>query len=167
MVRRSVFRPAAVGFLLLLLCVATNYSFRLLSNRGCSFASRRHRAAKGVTSLQAGIDVSGLPFVPIPEDLQQLDVGGVADGTWSDLSNALILFGGLGYLAYEKRPRGSARDDLIEVRQSKIPGANLGVFATKVIPEGTVIGRFPGFVATAEDALASKTSDKVGLQARP
>jgi hypothetical protein len=115
-----------------------------------------------VGSLRLGIDVSGLPFVPIPEDLQLDAAVSAADGTWSDLSNALILFGGVGYLAYEKRPRGSARDDLIEVRQSKIPGANLGVFAKKVIPEGTVIGRFPGFVATAEDALASKSSDKVG-----
>lgn len=154
-----VARTPLLAFVLLL--SATVRCFRLSSDR-VSFRSSR---STGVASLRAGIDVSGLPMVPIPEELQ-FDAITAADGTWNDISNALILAGGLSYLAYEKRPRGSARDDLIEVRQSNIPGANLGVFAKKVIPQGTTIGRFPGFLTTAEAALASKTSDKARALAK-
>jgi hypothetical protein len=129
----------------------------ILSSTSCfRIRTSLNRLHKGVRSLKAGIDVSGLPFDPIPQDLPT-DSMASAFGTPSDLQNALILAAGLGYLAYEKRPRGSARDDLIEVRQSTIPGANLGVFAKKIIPEGTCIGRFPGFLMTAEDALKSST----------
>ena len=116
-------------------------------NHGLVFRIKNSRALLG----NEGIDVSGLPF--ISKDLNQISTspfGGV-----SDISNALIIAGGLGYFLYEKRPRGSARDDLIEVRKSNIPGANLGVFAKKFVGEGTVLGRFPGFLRSTEEALAS------------
>ena len=127
-----------------------------------------HRNGMALQVGPGGIDISGMPFVPIPPELAQLQnaLSGPADSTWSDISNALILAGGLSFFVYEKRPRGSARDDLMEVRQSKISGANLGVFAKKTIPEGTTLGRFPGFLVSAEEALASKTSDKARESAK-
>ena len=65
-----------------------------------------------------GIDVSGLSLAPVPLDVLNTAVG--STGVWTDASNALIIIGGLTYLAYEKRPRGSARDDLIEKRKSTV-----------------------------------------------
>ena len=104
-------------------------------------------------TLAMGIDVSGLSFAPVPDEI--LNVASGTSGIWTDLSNALIIAGGLTFFAYEKRPRGSARDDLIEMRDSTVPNANLGAFSKKFIPKGTVIGRYPGFLTTMSDALAS------------
>jgi hypothetical protein len=102
-----------------------------------------------------GIDVSGLPkFLPDPKDVMA-QAASSSTGSWTDVSNALILLGGLAYFAYEKRPRGSARDDLMEVKQSTIPNANLGVFSKKFISKGTKIGRYPGFLKSTVDGLAS------------
>jgi hypothetical protein len=119
----------------------------------------RKSTRPSVSTLKAGIDVSGLGFVPIaPEDMQSLSVlADQSSPSLNDIQNALIIVAGLTYFVYETRPRGSARDDLIDVRKSSIPKANLGVFAKKYIPSGTIIGRFPGFVKLMEDALASST----------
>ena len=127
-----------------------------------------HRNGMALQVVPGGIDIGALTFTPIPPELAQLQdvLSGPADNTLSDISNALILAGGVGYFVYEKRPRGSARDDLMEVRQSKIAGANLGVFAKKIIPEGTTLGRFPGFLVQAEEALAGKVSDKARESAK-
>lgn len=69
----------------------------------------------------------------------------------SDAQNIALVVSGLCYLIYEKRPRGSARDDLIEVRKSvTIKNNNLGVFAKTFIPQGTLVGVYPGFVKSEE-----------------
>ena len=68
----------------------------------------------------------------------------------NDVQNILIVLSGVAYFIYENRPRGSSRDDLLEVRKSiKIPN-NLGVFAKKLIPAGTVLGEYPGYVKSIE-----------------
>ena len=117
---------------------------------------------RGTSSLSAGIDVSGLKFVPIPEEFNfdTVAASSSSSGSWTDLSNALIIAGGIAYFQYEKRPRGSARDDLIEIRKSKSPGGALGVFSKKYIAEGTPLGVFPGYLISTEDALASSKSCK-------
>lgn len=118
---------------------------------------------RGTSSLSAGIDVSGLKFIPIPEEFNFDTVtasSSSSSGSWTDLSNALIIAGGIAYFQYEKRPRGSARDDLIEIRKSKSPGGALGVFSKKYIAEGTPLGVFPGYLVSTEDALASSKSCK-------
>jgi hypothetical protein len=84
----------------------------------------------------------------------------------ADLQNAAILLGGIAYLLYEKRPRGSARSDLLEIRRSNVPNANLGVFARSFIAANTVIGYYPGFLKKEDDALKSKTSDTAREQAK-
>lgn len=103
-----------------------------------------------------GIDVSSLTLAPTSEGLINAAVS--STGVWADASNALIIVGGLAYFAYEKRPRGSARDDLIEMRKSTIPTADYGAFSKKFIPAGTVIGRYPGYLRSMEDALGSSKS---------
>lgn len=119
--------------------------------------NQRKFSRSGVATLSAGIDVSGLTFVPIPTEFNFDTVATSTTGTgsWTDLSNALIIAGGIAYFQYERRPRGSARDDLIEIRKSKVSGGSLGVFSKKYIAEGTELGVFPGFLVSAEDALAS------------
>lgn len=72
----------------------------------------------------------------------------------SDLQNAAILLSGVGYVIYERRPKGDSREDLLDVRRSTIGGKNLGVFAKSFIPRGTNLGSYPGFVRSAEDAAA-------------
>ena len=50
------------------------------------------------------------------------------------------------------------RDDYIEISKSSIPGAGKGVFATKYIPEGSVMGYYKGRLYTQEeyDKLTNK-----------
>jgi len=69
----------------------------------------------------------------------------------NDIQNAAIILSGLAYIVYERRPRGSARNDLIEIKKSKAISNNLGVFAKKFIPEGTTIGIYPGYLKTVEE----------------
>ena len=104
-----------------------------------------------------GIDVSGLPVDLSPESI--ISSANLQDTT-STIQNALILVFGVGYLVAEKRPRGSCRNDLIDIRKSSLVSAGQGVFAKAFIPEGTVLGVFPGFVTTPEAALERKKSDK-------
>jgi hypothetical protein len=42
----------------------------------------------------------------------------------------------------------------------------LGVFSKKYIAEGTVLGKFPGYMMSSEDALTSKEDEKAKLSAR-
>lgn len=77
----------------------------------------------------SGIDVSGLKVVPVPEDMldlvqttSQASSSSIGTGDLaSDIQNFLILMGGIAYFVYEKRPRGNARDDLLDIRTSDIP----------------------------------------------
>lgn len=107
----------------------------------------------GAQSISMGIDTSGLNILPDQDGLLNAVVG--STNSWTDASNALIVLGGLAYFANEKRPRGAARDDLVEMRKSTIPTANLGAFSKKFIPKGTTIGRYPGFLRSMTDALSS------------
>ena len=129
------------------------FSFHLITPNRISRGGRG-----GATSLTAGIDVSGLTFIPIPADFSLDSIAttssSIGTGSWTDISNALIIAGGIAYFQYEKRPRGSDRNDLVEIRKSKVAGGSLGVFAKKYIAEGTELGIFPGFLVSSEDALA-------------
>ena len=78
-----------------------------------------------------------------------------------DIQNIGILVAASSYLIYEKRPRGEANLELVEIRKSTIPGANLGLFAKSYIAEGSVIGKYPGYVRTLEQAM--KKSNKFNL----
>lgn len=102
------------------------------------------------------VDVSGLPV-----DLSADSIIQGANLLDSNLvvQNLLILAFGVGYLAYERRPRGSVSVALLEVRKSSVPKGSLGVFATGFIPKGCAIGTYPGFLVKVEDALKSKASD--------
>lgn len=123
-----------------------------------------------LVGLKMGIDVSGLRVVPIPDsDLQAaLDAaqstsesaGGMMSGDLvSDLQNVAILTAGIAYFFYEKRPRGDARADLVEIRRSTIANANMGVFSKQFIAGDTLVGCFPGYVVKVEDALDRKRDE--------
>ena len=127
------------------------------------------------TELKMGIDVSGLRVVPIPDtDLQaaldaaqSTDAGALTSGDLaSDLQNVLILAAGISYFFYEKRPRGDARMDLVEIRRSTIANANMGVFSKQFIAADTLVGCFPGFVVNVDDALDRKRDDDAKASAK-
>ena len=128
----------------LFLCSTLVHSLRLIKPHN------RHSVSLGA------IDVSGLP-VDLSSDgiLQSANLKDAATAT----QNALILLFGVGYILNERRPRGSAKTDLVEVRRSSVPKANLGVFTRSFIPKGTVLGTYPGFAKEPEDALRSKAND--------
>ncbi len=137
-------------------------------------ATRNRHQLFNVRSLKLGIDVSSLPVVPEYQDIVAATatnkVSNLIDlpqgDIYSDIQNALILLGGIVYVIYEKRPRGSARDDLLDIKKSTIPGANLGVFATSFIAAGTSLGIFPGYIRNIEDALELKIDDNARSKAK-
>ncbi|KAG2489489.1 hypothetical protein HYH03_011942 [Edaphochlamys debaryana] len=53
--------------------------------------------------------------------------------------------------AYQTRPRGWSRQDLLEVRASAIAGR--GLFARASIPSGTVLGAYPGRLRSGAEML--------------
>ena len=135
------------------------------------------RRSKDRTALSMGIDVSGLKIVPIPDaDLQSMfesvsssssDMMMSPSGDLAtDLQNVAILMAGVGYFAYEKRPRGDARMDLLEIRRSSVPNAGMGVFSKQFIAADTLVGSFPGYITNVEDALKSKKSSDAKERAK-
>lgn len=61
-------------------------------------------------------------------------------------NTALLVSAGLAYTLYQNRPRGEARNELLQVRKSANIARNLGVHARTFIPKETVLGRFPGYI---------------------
>ena len=113
--------------------------------------------------LRRAVDVSGLPIdVSAAGILQSANLRDASTAA----QNALILLFGVGYLLNERRPRGSAKTDLVEIRRSTVSKANLGVFAKAFVPKGTVLGTYPGFAKDPEDALRNKVDDKARESAK-
>jgi hypothetical protein len=74
----------------------------------------------------------------------------------NDLQSSVgLLLAGAAFLTYENRPRGSAQEELIEVRRSSKISNNLGVVAKTFIPAGTIIGTYPGYLRKVDDFLKS------------
>ena len=53
-----------------------------------------------------------------------------------------------GFVAVTDRPRGQLLIDptCLEMKESSVPGAGLGLFVTKTLRQGTVLGTYPGVV---------------------
>lgn len=62
----------------------------------------------------------------------------------------------IGLIAFVDRPRGVLRvvnGDEVEIRQSTVPGAGLGLFATKALKKHTILGTYPGVVLPLKQNL--------------
>jgi hypothetical protein len=62
----------------------------------------------------------------------------------------------VGFVAVCDKPRGKLlvrEDDQIQVRQSSVPGAGLGVFANADLPKGLALGTYPGVVTPIQTSL--------------
>jgi hypothetical protein len=119
------------------------------------------------------IDVSTLPVDPsaaaaFSNSVRQAGspLSGLFDSSGSSTTLALdvaqnvaIMAAGLGTLFFDFKPQGSCNADLVDIRCSSIPGANLGLYASRTIPAGTLIGTFPGIVKPLEVALRGKRSE--------
>ena len=168
-----------VGFLVL----------HFLSEEACAFSTSRCAGRRGVpgahwrrvAALRARelfmIDVLSLHVDPsaaaaFADSVQQAGsplsglFGGGSGSSSSDTTLALdvaqnmaIVAAGLGIFLFESKPLGSCNTNLVDIRRSSIPGANLGLYASRTIPAGTLIGTFPGIVKPLEDALGGKRSD--------
>ena len=57
----------------------------------------------------------------------------------------------MGWLWLE-RPRGSSNTEVVEVRESLVHGK--GVFATRDVDQGTVLGTYPGHIRTPKQVGA-------------
>jgi hypothetical protein len=102
--------------------------------------------------LEASLDPAGAISVlsGLSQNLQ-LWLSGGSDDRHVAVQNSLLVTAALGYFAYEGRPRGDARDDLVDIRKSLLIKDNLGVFAKSFIAQETVLGHFPGFIRTTEE----------------
>lgn len=98
-------------------------------------------------------------LVEIPNVLLDTGISSSTSINADDVQNIAVLLGAISYFVWERRPKGSTKSDLIAIQKSTIKNANLGVFAAKTIPAGTIIGEFPGFSSNMKDALASKKND--------
>jgi hypothetical protein len=54
----------------------------------------------------------------------------------------------LGFVAYSDRPQGKllVNPEYLEIKESQIPGAGLGLYLTETLPKDTVLGTYPGVV---------------------
>ncbi|GIL78343.1 hypothetical protein Vretifemale_7709 [Volvox reticuliferus] len=99
-----------------------------------------------------GGGVSGMSYMEFSEPLWQPPASfgeQVQFAAWELLAATLAA---AALAAYESRPRGWSRRDLLEVRQSNIAGR--GVFARTLIPAGTVLGAYPGRLRSAAEMVA-------------
>ena len=54
----------------------------------------------------------------------------------------------------------------MEIKESTIPGAGLGLFVKEIIPDGVVLGTFPGYVVDVDRALRAKRDEKARSTAK-
>lgn len=73
----------------------------------------------------------------------------------ASISNSLILLGAIGYYLYDQRPKGSVKDDLVDVKRSTFIKDGLGVVAKKFIAKDTVLGVYPGYCKPLSEILKS------------
>ena len=73
-------------------------------------------------------------FKPQPRTLQTT--------SYVKVTLSLVALGIFSWFWYDSRPRGSLVPGLVEVKDSAVEG--FGVFATRHIAQGTVLGRYPG-----------------------
>lgn len=140
---------------LLLLLVCGNAVSFVLTNLGIKRLRDTSVSGRLGWKLKLSLD----DFVTNDSVPDQFALGSiVSSDLLNTLQNTAIIVSGILYFAYEGRPRGSARDDLLEVRKSKLIKNNLGVFAKTFIPAGTVIGTYPGYIKTLEAFTSSSTS---------
>ncbi len=77
-----------------------------------------------------------------------------------DIADAFILeetvkiLVAVAYTSYAFRPRGWSLRGCLDVRESTIPGAGQGVFATARIKRGQVLGAYPGVPRTDQEMTA-------------
>lgn len=110
-----------------------------------------------VGSFRLNLQLSDFPQAPIEESLSVIDSG----FDFAQIANAItIIGGGLIFYTYDNRPRGSALDNLIEVRKSEAIANQLGVFAKTFIPADTVIGTYPGYVKDSKTVFDTKNGEK-------
>ena len=59
----------------------------------------------------------------------------------------------VGIVAFLDRPRGSLAVSTLQVRESTVPNAGLGIFCTTNLPRDTVLGTYPGVVLPLNNNL--------------
>jgi hypothetical protein len=54
----------------------------------------------------------------------------------------------LGFVAYSDRPQGKllVNPESLEIKESQVPGAGLGLYLKETLPKNTVLGTYPGVV---------------------
>ena len=107
------------------------------------------------TTLQA-FSWSSFPLADIDLDTLQRNIleNKVVEQTVTSTSTSsfavnpvdlLLLSSAVLYVVYNGRPRGSLNTELVSVRNSLVVNG-LGLFAATNIPEGTILGSYPGYI---------------------
>lgn len=130
---------------------------QIRSRRNASYSSRKITsffAIPDVSSLSDNIDAT--PIMNSPLSLSFSTSPLLLSTTSASLTYLSLL------LLYD-RPRGhlslpslSSPDTPFLISQSRIPNAGLGLFVTRSLPEGTVLGSYPGVLRPAESFYNGK-----------
>jgi hypothetical protein len=124
----------------------TTHAFRHCLVRSRTSRRRRRRPDDPSSSRQMA------PFWLVDSSLF-----GVPEETLWLLRIGSAIFSYVGFVAYFDSPRGQLRLDLhhdIEIQQSSVPGAGLGLYAKTFLPKGTVLGTYPGTVIPLKQNLS-------------
>lgn len=114
---------------------------------------RGHRPPTPTSSFVLGAipDVSSLPTAPSFESITTSDAPPIFSRFGAAFASTTLTYLSL-LLAYD-RPRGSLAvpdpDSTLSIRPSNVPGAGLGLFASRPLPAGTVLGTYPGVIRPA------------------
>ena len=92
-------------------------------------------------------------FTSLRNPNKQICAFGFSDAITQATTGALTY---IGLIAYFDRPRGRLDVDrsAIEIKQSNVKGAGLGLFAAKSLSEGTSLGNYPGVLRPAQKYMA-------------
>lgn len=127
-------------YLTVAICIALTCSLKI------SHDQRHHRTLRPLSISPFSLTISDL----FPSDAST----SIASFSSDDAQNLAVICAAGFYFIFDKRPRGTANDELVEVKKSTVQIANLGLFAKTFIPRGSVIGTYPGVITSVETALS-------------
>jgi hypothetical protein len=70
-----------------------------------------------------------------------------------------------GFVAVTDRPRGRLKvpEAMLQIKESMVPGAGMGLYLTRDLPGGTVLGEYPGVVLPLAQHAASRKMQQAPL----
>lgn len=146
------------AFAFLLLLSKGCLGFQRISVKASNFRNHVQNLKESHTTLQLNLGLSDAFMLAEDVDLDALQkaiAGTGEDSIEVFVAKWIAIFFLSGVLLNRLKPQGSCRDDLIEVQPSFFLPSELGVVAKQLIPRGTVIGTYPGYLRSQRNMVDS------------